>query len=156
MGAWDTGIFDNDNAADFSSSVQDCSDVQARHDLLMATMGAVLERDIRDDEITQDFEMGHEVEHALASAAYVADAKNGRHQFTDNPYAMAMDREKDLEDDGAWLHIDLGTPPPALVERAVLLVEKVLLAMVTARLEKAWRAPSEELYQALLQPKKDA
>lgn len=156
MGAWAQGIFDNDHAADFAAGVEACSDVQARHDLLMATMGAVLDRDIRPDEVTTYYELGSDLEAALASAAYVADARNGLHEFTDNPYAMGADREKDPRDDGAWFHIELGTPPPALVERAVLTVEKILLAMVTAGIDKDWRDPSEKVYQALLREKKNA
>lgn len=155
MGAWDTGIFDNDNAADFSGSMESCSDVEARHDLLMATMGAVLERHIRPDEMTPDYEFGHEVEHALASAAYVADAKNGRHDFTDTSYAMQLVPDENLaenfEDPDAWSHIDVGTPSSKLVERAVLLVEKVLITMVERGVDAEWREPSEKLLKALLE-----
>lgn len=151
MGAWDTGIFDNDNAADFSGSMEACTDVEARHDLLMATMGAILERAIEPDEMTPDYEFGYEVEHALASAAYVADAKNGRHDFTDTSYAKMLVREDDFEDDDAWDHIDVGTPSPKLVERAVLLVEKVLISMVERGVDAEWREPSEKLLKALLE-----
>lgn len=150
MGAWDTGIFDNDSAADFSGSVEHASDVQARHDLLMATMGAVLERDIRPDEVAPGYEYGYEVEFALAAAAYVADAKNGRHQFTDNSYAMGHNREvEDPGSDDAWYYIDLGTPGPELVQRAVETVQKALEAMRKFHMETEWIAPSEELLKAL-------
>lgn len=150
MGAWDHGIFDNDSAADFSGALEDCSDVEARHDLLMATMGAILEREIRPDEMTPDYEFGYEVEHALASAAYIADAKNGVHQFTDNPFAMGHDRTKADDDPAYWYHIDVGTPSPKMVERAVLVVEKILLDMVMREIDPDWREPSEKLYSALL------
>lgn len=149
MGAWDTDIFDNDNAADFSSHVDNCSDVQARQDLLKATMGAILERDIRPDEITPDYEFGYEVEFALAAAAYVADAKNGRHDFTDNSYAMGLHPDMDFQDDAAWYHIDVGTPPEELVSQAVKLVEKVLERMGEVHLEEAWVEPSQKLLAAL-------
>jgi hypothetical protein len=149
MGAWDTGIFDNDNAADFSGSVEYCSDVQARQDLLMATMGAILERDIRDDEITEDYEYGHEVEHALAGAAYVADAKNGRHQFTDNSYAMMLVDKDRFQEDDAWDHIDVGTPSPELVQTAVKVVDKILRQMVRVGVGADWQEPSVQLLAAL-------
>lgn len=149
MGAWGTDIFDNDNAADFSGSVEGCSDVQARHDLLRATMGAVLERDIREDEMTPEYEFGYEVEYALASAAYVADAKNGRHDFTDCSYAMGLHRDMDFEDDAAWYHIDIGTPPAELVQMAVELVQKVLERMQAVHLDQEWVDPSERLLAAL-------
>lgn len=149
MGAWDHGIFDNDNAADFSSYVEDCSDVQARQDLLMATMGALVERDIRDDEMTPDYEFGYEVEFALASAAYVADARNGRHDFTDTSYAMHLVDKDRFQEDDAWDYIDVGTPTPELVEKAVQAVEKVLAKMVEARIEPDWQEPSRKLLEAL-------
>lgn len=151
MGAWDTGIFDNDNAADFAASVEYASDVQARHDLLKATMGAVLERDIRPDELTPDYEFGHEIEFALASAAYVADAKNGRHQFTDNAYAMGHvdDDSIDPQSDEAWYHIDLGTPSAELVKLAVETTSKILAAEKAAGVEQEWLEPSKALLKAL-------
>jgi hypothetical protein len=151
MGAWDTGIFDNDSAADFAADLETCTDVPARQDLLMATMGAVLERDIRPDEMTLDFEFGYEVEFALASAAYVADAKNGKHEFTDNAYAKMLVDPDNFQDDAAWDHIALGTPSAALVERAVLTMEKILLLMVERGVEAEWREPSEKVRQALLE-----
>jgi hypothetical protein len=150
MGTWDTGIFDNDSAADFSGSVEHASDVPARHDLLMATMGAVLEREIREDEVAKDYSMGYELSFALAAAAYVADAKNGVHQFTDNAYAMGHNQAvEDPDDDGHWYHIDLGTPGPELVQRGVLVVAKILARMVAVGLEDEWQEPVRELLVAL-------
>lgn len=149
MGAWDTGVFDNDNAADFSGTLENCSDVQARQDILMATMGEVLEEPYEDDALAGDFEFPYETEHALASAAYVADAKNGRHQFTDNSYAMMLvDKDRYMDDD-AWEHIDIGTPTPELVQRAVVTVEKILGQMERVRVEEEWQTPSRDVLAAL-------
>jgi hypothetical protein len=149
MGAWDTGIFDNDTAADFSGSVEYCSDVQARHDLLMATMGALLEREIVEEDMLPGYEFDSDVERALASAAYVADAKNGRHQFTDNSYAMGRHKDRAWDDGTAWYYIDLGAPGQELVHRAVETVEKALRAMQRFQVEEEWQPPSRELLAAL-------
>jgi hypothetical protein len=149
MGAWDTGIFDNDTAADFSSDVEHCSDVQARHDLLMATMGAFLEHHVTQQDMLPGYEFESILETALAAAAYVADAKNGRHQFTDNAYAMGRHEDRELDDDTAWYHIDLGTPGPELVQRAVETTKKALDAMRRYQVEQEWIQPAEELMEAL-------
>lgn len=148
MGAWDTGIFDNDHAADFSSFVEACSDIAARHDLLTATLGAFLEAEYEADALAGDYEFPSETEATLASAAYVADAKNGRHEFTDNAYAMGHDESKDLDDDDAWYHIDLGTPGPELVDQAVKVVEKVLAQMVKVQVEDEWQEPTRAVLAA--------
>ncbi len=151
MGAWDTGIFDNDNAADFASFVGACSDTEARQDLLMATMGALLEEHIGPDEMSLDYEFDHKVENALAAAAYVADAKNGCHDFTDNAYAKQLVDENRFQENDAWAFIDIGKPSPKLVERALLTVEKVLLAMREHQVDAEWFEPSEQLRKALLE-----
>lgn len=149
MGAWDTGIFDNDHAADFSSFVEHCSDVEARHDLLMATMGALLERRITEQDMLDGYEFDSDLEAALAAAAYVADAKNGRHQFTDNAYAMGRHEDRDYDDDSAWYHIDLGTPGPELISRAYKVAKKAVEAMRQFQVAEEWVQPSQELLKAL-------
>jgi hypothetical protein len=150
MGAWDTGIFDNDTAADFSSSVEHCSDVEARHDLLMATMGAFLDHRVTQQDMLPGYEFDSLLETALAAAAYVADAKNGRHQFTDNAFAMGHNREvEDPAKDEAWYHIDLGTPGPELVQRAVAVADKALRFMRKFNVDQDWIEPSQELLKAL-------
>lgn len=154
MGAWDTGIFDNDNAADFASYVEHCSDVQARHDLFRATLGAELERNYTADECAGDFEFPYETEHALASAAYIADARNGRHQFTDNAYAMGMDHAKDADNENSWYHIELGEPPDELADLAVQVLKKILAQMVRVHVEAEWQEPTREVLEALTEPGK--
>lgn len=149
MGAWGTGIFDNDTAADFSADVEYCSDVQARHDLLMATMGAFLEHHITYQYMLPGYEFDSALETALAAAAYVADAKNGEHQFTDNAYAMGRHEDRAWDDDTAWYHIDLGTPGPELVQRAVEMAEKALRYMRMFSVDEDWVKPSQELLDAL-------
>lgn len=149
MGAWDIGIFDNDTAADFAGSLEDCSGIQARQDLLMATLGAVLERDIREDEMLEGYEMGYELEQALAAAAYVADAKNGRHDFTDCSYAMMLVDKDRFQEDDAWDYIYVGTPSPELVEKAVLASDKILRHMVWVGVRAEWQRPVEKLLKAL-------
>lgn len=156
MGAWGYDIFDNDTAADFSSYVENCSDTEARQDLLMATMGAVLEASVEPEAMAEGYEFDYKVEQALAAAAYVADARNGRHDFTDTAYAMGLREDADFKDDDAWYHLDIGTPSQALVDRAVLTVEKIIEAMLRYSVAAEWREPSEKLYTALLEHKKAA
>jgi hypothetical protein len=95
MGTWDTGPFDNDSAADFAGAIQDCTGPEARHDLLLATLGAGTEALPR-AELTNEYSWGYELEQAFAAAAFVADEYTGRKQFTDTSYARGVDDDMEL------------------------------------------------------------
>lgn len=146
MGAWGTGAFDNDNAADFAGNVEDCSDDQARQDLLDATLGAVLDELGRlASEMNNEFEFPYEIEHAIAAAAFVADARNGRTDFTNTSYAQMHDREKDT-----WEQIPLGPPSEELVLRAIVTMSAVLAVMQdVAGVDEEWQQATKDILAAL-------
>jgi hypothetical protein len=145
MGAWDVGVFGNDCAADFAGGLEDCSDTQARTDLLTATLRSLVEQDPEDKSLEGDYEFPYEIEHALAAAAFVADRKGGVRTFTDTPYAMALDREKD-----EYFPIPLDEPTPTLVNDALTAVERILSLMARDGVDPEWQRDTRRIREALL------
>jgi hypothetical protein len=148
MGAWDVGAFDNDHAADFASYVHACTDVEARWDLLAITFGAFMDKEAHDPELRMDndFETPSIIEEVIASAAFVADAASGRHDFTDTPYAMTPpSSEPDdtkprgwVPPDEPWIHADLGNVPTTLVHAALMAITRVTRMMRQASIDPEW------------------
>lgn len=131
MGAWDTGPFDNDHAADFASTVIDMSGAEARSDLFMITFLAVADtpEDHFYSRCTPGYELPYEFESVIASAAYLADRLTGKRRWTDTPYATdAQNRPPE---------IDQATP--AMIGTAVNALTKVLLISEKQGIEPQWR-----------------
>ncbi len=147
MGAWDTGPFDNDSAADFASDVGGLITVEKRQRWIQQALQAV--RDGAGREIEEGYEFPYEIEFAIAGAAFLADAHTGRKDFTDTVYAKLLDETKNFKDDEAWLPIDLGTPSQELVDLAALVTEQIVARLVEARVEEAWVEPSRKILAAL-------
>lgn len=144
MGAWDTGAFDNDSAADFAGSLEDCSSDEARNDLLTATLGAMVEHDFTARPMDEGYEFPYEIEFAIAAAAYVADARNGRADFTDNAFARAYDRASD-----EYVPLVFAPISDELLQRARTALEKLLERMEVAGIGEEWMEPSRVILAAL-------
>jgi hypothetical protein len=144
MGCWGTGPFDSDHAADFAGAVEHCTDTQARTDLLTATLGAYLELKFTATDFDARYEFPGEIEEAVASAAYVADRKTGKGQFTNNPYAQGHDEATDT-----WYTIELDEPTPKLVALAKRAMERLLRQMRSALVDPEWRNPIVDILEAL-------
>jgi hypothetical protein len=144
MGCWGTGPFDSDHAADFAGAVEYCTDTQARTDLLAATLGAYLEKKFTDKDFDARYEFPGEIEEAVASAAYVADRKTGKGQFTNISYAQGHDRATDT-----WYTIELDEPTPELVALATRAMERLLGQMHAALVDANWRNTIVDILGAL-------
>lgn len=128
MGAWGNGAFDNDSAADFASHVEHCSDVQDRQDLLLVTLLSVKEMSpTRLDNVQEEYELPYEIEQAVAAAAFVADAADGEHTFTNTPYAQGQRR---MPGSTTWYDIELGQPRSELMLAALEAMAFVLRTLV--------------------------
>lgn len=96
MGAWGSGPFDNDTAADFAHDLRACATLPhplpARTALLLDTMRQVINGDVtvRPDQPTY-FELDYRVERAVAAVAFTADAVTGICCHTDNAFARGVD-----------------------------------------------------------------
>lgn len=149
MGAWDTGPFDNDHAADFEGTVENCSGPGAVHDLFAMTFGAFM--DTPDGAFAGSLEEGYELpsimEEVIASAAYVADAVTGRRDYTDTVYAKR--RVADTGEDSDCEFIDVGTPPGNLVDSAVMALTRSLRLMNRAAIGRAWTDYPERILTTL-------
>jgi hypothetical protein len=132
MGAWGCGAFDNDNAADFTVDLDLCPTLEARSDLLMATLRTVAEKEAGSFDLA---EFDHQIDHAIAAAAYVADAKSGQKRFTDTVYAQGLNDETD-----EFYTILLETPSPELINMAKAALEKIDLWMDETGAEGQWAA----------------
>lgn len=135
MGCWGTGPFDSDNAADFAGAVEDCSDKQARADLLLATLGAYMEKEFTDKDFDAAYEFPSAIEEAVASAAFVADSLTLRQEFTNTPYAQG---QMEVRGETVWYIIPLDTPSPELLDLAKRAMERVLEQMHSALVEPEW------------------
>lgn len=150
MGTWATRPFDNDNAADFADAVAGCTDTEARTDLLLATLLTVSKGQYDPSLILEGYSYPHEVDNAIAAAAFVADIRNDRHQFTDCSYAMKLDNPDDFMNPQAWSHIQFDFPPrPDLVEAAGQAMERVLRDLVHVGITDEWQEPIREILAAL-------
>jgi hypothetical protein len=145
MGAWGTDPFDNDTAADFAADVREASDVQARQDLLLATMRAPAEK-ITTFTLTPGYEFGYELEMGIAAAAFVADAHTGTHEFTDNSYARGVADDEALS---LLPYAELGQMTPDLLEAARGLCRAALGLMERDRVEEEWHVPVRTLLERL-------
>jgi hypothetical protein len=151
MGTWDTKPFDNDHAADFASFVGACTDNEARTDMLMAAMKTILDDHYDPDgRLADEYEFPGEMENAIASAAFVADTRNNKRQFTDCSYAMVLDDSKDFTEDEAWSHIPFDSPPRSdLVETAGQTMEKILRLLEEAGISEEWQEGAKDVLAAL-------
>lgn len=142
MGTWDTGPFDNDSAADFASDIRTCTDAQARHDLLLATLGAGTEKAATAD-LTDEYSWGYELEHAVAAAAFTADEYTGTKQFTDTSYARGVSDSMELE---PYVEIRMSDD---LVAAARSFTARMLSRMRGCRIDREWVKPVVDIGFAL-------
>jgi hypothetical protein len=104
MGAWGTGIFDNDTACDWAYDLEEASDLS----LIESTLDKVLN-------VGADYLDADEAQEALAAAEAIARQK-GNWGIRDS-YTETMDK---------WVETIRLTPPQALVEKALKAIERLL------------------------------
>jgi hypothetical protein len=104
MGAWGTGIFDNDNACDWAHDLKETSDLS----LIESALDKVLK-------VGAEYLDASEAVEALAAAETVARLK-GNWGIRDS-YTEIMDK---------WVETTRLTPPQALIEKALRGIERVL------------------------------
>lgn len=101
MGAWGTGPFDNDTAADFAHDLRTCDELpyppRARTAVLLDTMRKALTgtTELHPDEQSA-CELDYRVERAVAAVAYIADNVQGRCHHTNNPFARGVGDDGNL------------------------------------------------------------
>ena len=104
MGAWGTGIFDNDTACDWAYDLKDTSDLS----LIESALDKVLK-------VGAEYLDASDAEKALAAAETVARLK-GNWGIRDS-YTEKMDK---------WVEKNRLTPPQALIEKALKAIERAL------------------------------
>lgn len=104
MGAWGTGIFDNDTACDWAYALEDASDLS----LIESALDKVLN-------IGAEYLDADEAQEALAAAEAVARLK-GNWGIRDS-YTETMDK---------WVEATGLIPSQALIEKALKAIERVL------------------------------
>jgi uncharacterized protein DUF4259 len=104
MGAWGTGIFDNDTACDWAHDLKEASDLS----LIESALDKVLK-------VGAEYLDASKAEKALAAAETVARLK-GNWGIRDS-YTEKMDK---------WVETTRLTPPQALIEKALRGIERVL------------------------------
>lgn len=104
MGAWGTGIFDNDRACDWAHDLKETSDLS----LIESALDKVLK-------VGAEYLNASEAEEALAAAETIARLK-GNWGVRDS-YTEIMDK---------WVETTRLTPPQALIEKALRGIERVL------------------------------
>jgi hypothetical protein len=104
MGAWGTGIFDNDTACDWAYDLKETSDLS----LIESALDKVIN-------IGEEYLDASKAEEALAAAEAVARLK-GNWGIRDS-YTEKMDK---------WVETTRLTPPKALIEKALRGIERVL------------------------------
>jgi Domain of unknown function (DUF4259) len=104
MGAWGTGIFDNDTACDWAYGLEETSDLS----LIESTLDKVIK-------IGAEYLDDSEAEEALAAAETVARLK-GNWGIRDS-YTETMDK---------WVETTRLIPPQALIEKALKAIERAL------------------------------
>jgi len=115
MGAWGTGVFDNDGAGDLMAEL-DHTEAPVREDLLRATLQAATD--------CEDYLEVQEGQAAIAVAAVIAAARAGR-PAADSVRTIAA--------------ADLPVPGPDLVELAVQALDRVIGA------DSEWRELWDEV-----------
>lgn len=143
MGTWSTGPFDNDSAADFAYEVQNCSEPQARNDLLMITIRAGIERlsTVRLDNV---YSWGYELEQAVAATAFVADEYTGEKRFTDCSYARGVG-----DDDQLNPYVEFLSVRGELVAASRHFLGQLLVCMKRDDIEQDWVDPIRTLFGAV-------
>lgn len=147
MGTWDTGLFDNDSAADFASEVEHSPDTAARQELLRTAMEEFI--GMKGPVLDPEYSYGYQTEQAFAAVGFVADAKTGRRDFTETSYAMTLVDQDNFQEREAWDYIEIGTPSPVLVETAVKAASKGLRLMKKYEIDEEWREPLGKALSAL-------
>src|SRR5262249_38028399 len=104
MGAWGTGIFDNDTACDWAYDLKETSDLS----LIESALDNVLK-------VGAEYLYASEAVEALAAAETVARLKGN--WGIRNSYTEKMDK---------WVETTRLTPPQALIEKALRGIERVL------------------------------
>jgi len=104
MGAWGTGIFDNDTACDWAYDLKETSDLS----LIESALDKILK-------VGAEYLYASEAVEALAAAETVARLKGN--WGIRNSYTEKMDK---------WVETTRLTPPQALVEKALRGIERVL------------------------------
>jgi hypothetical protein len=146
MGAWDTEPFDNDSAADFAGDVG-ATPEEERHEFLRQALQKV--QDGAGRPFDAEYEFPYECEHAIAAAAFLADAHKGVRKFTDTVYAMVLDESKSFKDDDAWSPIEVPKPPQDLVDLAISVMKELVKRMLFSRVDREWIDPVERIIKAL-------
>jgi hypothetical protein len=118
MGAWGTGIFDNDTACDWAYELEGQRDLG----VIERTLDAVL-----DGDDAPDADIGEE---ALAAAEALARLQG--HWGVRNSYTERMD---------AWVEAAALAPPRALVRRAHAAIDRILAA--DSELVELWSESDE-------------
>jgi hypothetical protein len=139
MGAWDTGPFDNDHAADFTDDVINSAGPEARDELFMTAFRAVT--DVPDgwfdSRCVPSFELPHEFEEVIASAAYLADEVIGTWKWSGNAYARRV-----VPHGSAQKTIEFLPLTPEILEAAHAALTRVLRIMELRGIEPQWREAS--------------
>jgi hypothetical protein len=104
MGAWGTGIFDNDTACDWAYELEETSDLS----LIESALDKVLD-------VGAEYLDATEAEEALAAAETIARLKGN--WGIRNSYTETMDR---------WVETTRLNPPQALIEKALRAIERLL------------------------------
>jgi hypothetical protein len=104
MGAWGTGVFDNDTACDWAFDLKETSDLS----LIESALDEVLK-------VGSGYLHTAEAEEALAAAETVARLKGN--WGIRNSYTEKMDK---------WVETIRLTPPQALIEKALRAIERLL------------------------------
>src|SRR5262245_35612917 len=104
MGAWGTGIFDNDTACDWAYELEEASDLS----LIEGALDKVLN-------VGAEYLDATEAEEALAAAETIARLKGN--WGIRNSYTETMDK---------WVETTRMAPPKALVEKALDVIERAL------------------------------
>lgn len=146
MGAWGTDPFDNDSAADFAGDVG-ATPKEERHEFLRKALQMVQEGAGRPFE--PEYEFPYEHEHAIAAAAFLADANKGVREFTDTVYAMVLDEDKDFKDDDAWSHIEVDKPSQDLVDLAISVMKELVKRMLVGNVDGEWVDPAQRIIESL-------
>ncbi|MEM7116666.1 MAG: DUF4259 domain-containing protein, partial [Chloroflexota bacterium] len=102
MGAWGTGIFDNDTACDWAYELENSSDLS----VISSTINAVFNDDYIDSDVACD---------ALAAIDTLARLK-GQHGVK-NVYTEIVDN---------WVEKTQMTPPPEMIEKALSAIKLIL------------------------------
>lgn len=143
MGTWATGPFDNDSAADFADDIRGCTDLDERHDLLLATLrdGSLT---VPHADLSPEYSYGYKLEFAIAAAAFVADEHTGVKKFTDNSYARGVGEDMQL-----MPFVEFHQPSADLLEASRKFIGAMVQRMRHLGIHEEWTQPVDDIRRAL-------